>query len=202
MSRRRPVNGRQAAWLAAPGSLSRRLHQARPPLTVQQLAQGRCPADGRRWPGGRALSGRGAWQGDALGGHTWLGSGALHGRSVLLRGGGQPLVLARSAALAAAVSGPWRALRALGSRSLGELLFASLPLRRSALQWQWLPTATPEVRAMRHDWAQADAGSAPRGGVWRRWSVFQRQGCALWVAEYFTPQVLAKLPPTGRGRRR
>lgn len=188
MSRRRPVNGRQAAWLAAPGSLSRRLHQVCPPLTVQRLAQGLCPADGRRWPGGLALSGRGA--------------DALHGRSVLLRGGGQPLVLARSAALAAAVCGPWRALRALGSRSLGELLFASLPLRRSALQWQWLPAATPEARLLRHDWAQADACSAPRGGVWRRWSVFQRQGCALWVAEYFTPQVLAGLPPTGRNRRR
>ena len=127
------------------------------------------------------------------------GADALHGRSVLLRGGGEPLVLARSAALAAAVCGPWRALRALGSRSLGELLFASLPLRRSALQWQWLPAATPEARALRRDWALADALSAPRGGVWRRWSVFQRQGCALWVAEYFTPQVLAGLPPPGRG---
>jgi chorismate--pyruvate lyase len=170
-----------ARWLAAEGSLTLHLRRAQPPLSVQVLAQGRQPA------------GVGAAQ--CLGIAPGL---AVHGRTVLLRGNNQAMVLAHSVVAQAASRGAWRALRGLAQRPLAELLFTRSDVRRSALVFQRLHAASPQARQVRRWWLAAVGSSAPRGPLWQRASVFSRQGQRLVVIEFFLCPVVAGWPARGR----
>ncbi|HSI58952.1 MAG TPA: chorismate lyase [Ideonella sp.] len=177
MSLRLPVRALQRAWVSAPGSLSAHLHQARPPLRVQPLREARVSLlpyelEGLREPAGTAA----------------------RGREVVLWGGGQAMVLARSVVAAVHSRGVWRALRGLGSRSLAELLFSRSDVSRSAITWQWLPPRHPQVRQLARTWSRVHAQPWPGGGVWRRHSVFTRGHQPLLVAEFFAPALMRDWP--------
>jgi chorismate lyase len=175
--------------VGAPGSLSAHLHRACPPLQVQWLRQGLLPvAPAQRRALGLPL-------------HA-----PLHVREVLLLGGGQPRVFARSLAGQGASRTAWRAVRGLGSRPLAELLFTRAGISRSALVWRWLPPAHPQARDIARAWAQAAGSPWPGGGLWQRHSIFHSRGQPLWVAEHF-PQALwrdgpRRVRPDGRCSRR
>lgn len=100
-------------------------------------------------------------------------------REVLLLGGGQPWVYARSILPASTLTGPLRALRQLDEKPLGALLFSSPAMRRgpievAPLQGGQLPE---DVRAVFSE-------PAP---LWGRRSVFSLFHKSLLVSEIFLP---------------
>lgn len=171
----RPVSPTGAAWLAARGSLSARLHRAMGPLAVARLAQGLQPA----WDDEHALLG--------LPHYT-----PLHAREVILYGAGEPLVFARSVTSQQASRGPWRAIRGLGQRPLAELLFMRRDITRSELCA--CRVYGPEAQRVRQAWGRA-VGSPPCGPLWRRHSVFHFHGAPLLVCEYFPAHALGWARP-------
>ncbi len=145
-------------WLFDQGSLTRRLSGlAAGAFDVAPLTQGWQPLRDEECA---ALD-------VAAGSQGWV-------REVFLRGHGQPWVFARSVAARAALENSGFALEALGSRSLGELLFSDQAFARGELQAcvypaEWLPGE------------QADAG------LWARRSCFRRGALGVLVAEVFLP---------------
>lgn len=181
--RARPARAALAAWLRAGGSLSAHLARACPPFSVLRLRQGRAPG----------------WAGEAAA-LALAPQAALVVREVLLCGGGGPLVFARSVTSARAARGAWRTLQGLGNRPLADVLYGRSAIRRSALQWQWLPPADPRTRAIARAWRDAGHRWTARG-VWLRHSVFWRSGQALRVAEVFLPATVAGWPRLAGARR-
>lgn len=177
VGRPRPARAARAAWLRLPGSLSAALRRVHPPFQVRLLRQGLAPA----------------WQGEAAALGAPAGA-SLHVREVLLLGGGQPLVWARSATTAAAARGHWQTVRGLGMRPLADVLYARADVTRSAIALRWLPASHPEARAAARAWAAHAGAPWPGGGWWQRSSVFWRRGQALRVCECFSPRVLATWP--------
>lgn len=98
-------------------------------------------------------------------------------REVALLCGGAPQVLARSVIPVATLRRSGRGLARLGSRPLGEVLFACRQLRRLRLQLTRLKPN--EFRAM-----------APDSAVWGRRSLYSIAGGDLLVCEFFLPAVL------------
>lgn len=97
-------------------------------------------------------------------------------REVFLHGQGQPWVFARSVAARSALEGSGLALDALGSRSLGELLFSDRAFSRGELEVAHYPAAwLPE--GVRHE------------QLWARRSCFRRGELAVLVAEVFLPSL-------------
>lgn len=95
-------------------------------------------------------------------------------REVYLRGHGEPWVFARSVAGRQALLDDGLDLEALGSRSLGELLFCDQGFVRQAIEVCHYPSAwLPE--------GQTDEG------LWGRRSRFDRGALGLLVAEVFLP---------------
>lgn len=97
-------------------------------------------------------------------------------REVYLRGQGQAWVFARSVAAQSALEGDGLHLDALGSRSLGELLFCDQAFQRQAIEvcrypGAWLPSAD-----LAHD-------------LWARRSRFDRGALSVLVAEIFLPSL-------------
>ena len=97
-------------------------------------------------------------------------------REVYLCGHGRPWVFARSVAARAALERSDMDLQALGSRSLGELLFSDPAFTRGTLQAcrypaAWLP---PEHR---------------HPDLWARRSRFSREHLGVLVAELFLPEL-------------
>ncbi|WP_312572495.1 chorismate--pyruvate lyase family protein [Stutzerimonas balearica] len=97
-------------------------------------------------------------------------------REVYLCGHGRPWVFARSVAARAALERSDMDLQALGSRSLGELLFSDPAFTRGTLQAcrypaAWLP---PEHR---------------HPDLWARRSRFSREHLGVLVAEVFLPEL-------------
>ena len=95
-------------------------------------------------------------------------------REVFLRGNGEAWVFARSVAPRSALEDSGLELEALGSRSLGELLFSDRAFQRGELEATrypavWLPEA---VRSEQ---------------LWARRSCFRRNNLAVLVAEVFLP---------------
>ncbi|PWB30324.1 chorismate--pyruvate lyase [Pseudomonas sp. SDI] len=95
-------------------------------------------------------------------------------REVYLRGHGQPWVFARSVAGRAALLDGGLDLEALGSRSLGELLFCAEGFARQAIEVchypaAWLPTEHAEAN------------------LWGRRSRFDRGALSVLVAEIYLP---------------
>lgn len=104
-------------------------------------------------------------------------------REVYLRGHGQPWVFARSVAARSALESGGLDMEALGSRSLGELLFCDQAFTRRAIEvchypQAWLPTLNA-----------SDA-------LWGRRSRFDRGALSILVAEVFLPSLwqVAEIP--------
>ncbi|MCK8653920.1 MULTISPECIES: chorismate--pyruvate lyase family protein [Pseudomonas] len=145
-------------WLFDEGSLTRRLiHLSNDAFSVTPLFEGWQPL---RADECAALD-------LAEGSEGWV-------REVYLRGHGQAWVFARSVAARSALQGDGLHMDALGSRSLGELLFCDHAFQRRAIEvchypQAWLPT---EVRTP---------------GLWGRRSRFDRGALSVLVAEIFLP---------------
>lgn len=93
-------------------------------------------------------------------------------REVVLEGGGQPWVCARSVIPRGSLQGANAQIRQLGSRPLGAFLFRDPSLQRD------------QIHVLRtHD------------GHWGRCSRFLLRGKPLLVAEYFLPALLARRAP-------
>ncbi|MFN5047602.1 chorismate--pyruvate lyase family protein [Roseateles sp.] len=166
------------AWLRAPGSLSRRLAALGERYQVQVLRQTVAPL--------RAAERR------ALG---LPRRGCTVVREVILHVDGQPLVWARSALHVAALAGPWKALKGLGSKPLGHLLYADPRVARSELQPRRLARHGHTWRQMARQW-EAATGVAPSSQMlWSRNSVFTRHGARLRVMELFAPGLGGSRPP-------
>jgi chorismate--pyruvate lyase len=167
-------------WLAASGSLSRRLAALGERFEVQTLRQGAA----------RILRSEAA-ELAASRHRCWV-------REVLLRVDGVPLVWARSIAPRRALNGPWRALRGLGHRPLADLLFNDAAVCRTPLRRQRLAPHSPLAARMKRQWVQATGHAPSRGMVWARSSVFRRRGTPLRVMELFAPALAAHALPGQR----
>ncbi|MDE1168784.1 MAG: chorismate lyase [Pseudomonas sp.] len=97
-------------------------------------------------------------------------------REVYLRGHGQAWVFARSVAGHQALLEGGLALDALGSRSLGELLFCDQAFQRQPIEVCRYPAA----------WLPADQATE---GLWGRRSRFDRGPLSVLVAEVFLPSL-------------
>jgi chorismate--pyruvate lyase len=112
-------------------------------------------------------------------------------REVYLRGHGDNWVFARSVAARSALDHDGLDMEALGTRSLGELLFSDRAFVRGPMQVcrypvAWLPAA--------------DAQEA----LWARRSCFRRAGLSILVAEIFLPlvwRVIERVEPSIPERR-
>ncbi len=169
-------------WLRAPGSLSRRLARLGQRFEVQLLGQGVAPF--------RALE------------RAALGlppRGLTVVREVILRVDGEPLVWARSAVHQRATTGPWRALKGLGTRPLAHLLYDDPLISRSELQPRRLARHGHTRRHAERQWLQATGTAMSPQMLWSRNSVFSRSGTQLRVMELFAP-ALAGHRPGRRGR--
>jgi len=145
-------------WLFDQGSLTRRLirlsadHFSVTPLFEgwQPLRDDECLALGL-----------------AAGSEGWV-------REVYLRGHGEPWVFARSVAGRQALRNDGLDLEALGSRSLGELLFCDQGFVRQAIEVCHYPSA----------WLPAEQAA---DNLWGRRSRFDRGALGVLVAEVFLP---------------
>jgi chorismate--pyruvate lyase len=167
---RRPgsAGGRLRAWLAAPGSLTRRIQARCPGFSVRLIAQ-----QARRATREERFLG------------AWSASKRAVVREVCLCCGETPLVFAHSVVRRRDLRGPWRGLARLGSRPLGAALFADPLVRRGPLRFRRL-----SPRSELHARAQAALG-APLPPLWARRSVFVRRGSPILVTEVFLPGILA-----------
>jgi chorismate--pyruvate lyase len=169
-------------WLRAPGSLSRRLARLGERFEVQVLRQGVAPF--------RALE------------RLALGlppRGLTVVREVILRVDGEPLVWARSAVHQRATTGPWRALKGLGTRPLAHLLYDDYRIHRSELQPRRLSRNGHTRRHAARQWEAAIGEPISPQMLWSRNSVFSRSGAQLRVMELFSPGLTGQRP--GRPRR-
>lgn len=164
-------------WLRAPGSLSRRLAALGQRYEVQVLRQEVAPLRGPE----RAALGLPR-------------RGCTVVREVILRVDGQPLVWARSALHASALAGPWKALKGLGAKPLGHLLYADQRVARSELQPRRLARHGHTRRQMQKQWLAATGTEASPQMLWSRNSVFRRCGAQLRVMELFAPALAGHKP--------
>jgi chorismate lyase len=165
---RPPADAALRDWLAAPGSLTRRLCERFDGFTLRRLRQGAARPnrdeasslgiDPRR----RALV-----------------------REVLLMGEGKPLVFGHSVVALRHLRGPWRSLRGLGGRPLAEALYLDPRIRRGPLLFRRLDARHPLYRRVGEE-----LGELPPT-LWARRSLFRRRGAALLVCEVFLPGVWA-----------
>jgi len=81
--------------------------------------------------------------------------------------------------------GAWRAMRGLGNRSLGTLLFTHPLVKRQPLHFKALQSHHALYKS-----AAAVQGEAP-SRLWARRSLFYLQDAPLLVTEVFLPDILA-----------
>ncbi|MDD3884476.1 MAG: chorismate lyase [Gallionella sp.] len=106
-------------------------------------------------------------------------------REVFLLADGVPVVFAHSACAASDLRGPWAALRNLGSKPLGALLFAHPLVQRLPLHFKALSPHHPLYRS-----ATKGVQNPPRR-LWARRSRFTLHGAPLLVTEVFLPGILS-----------
>jgi len=104
-------------------------------------------------------------------------------REVLLMSGGHIRVFAHSVLPRASLRGGWCGIARLGTRPLGEALFADPRIRRLGLTMRRLDARHPLYRAARHHTGL----TVPY--VWARRSVFCLNGHPLLVNEVFLPAI-------------
>lgn len=109
-------------------------------------------------------------------------------REVFLCADGQPVVFAHSACAASELRGAWQAVRRLGNRPLGALLFAHPLIERQPLHYQALHARHPLYRRA----ASVLAVNPDR--LFARRSLFYLDNSPLLVTEVFLPDIL-KLSP-------
>lgn len=105
-------------------------------------------------------------------------------REVFLYADGKPVVFAHSACAHEHLRGAWGAVRGLGNRSLGTLLFTHPLVKRQPLHYKALHSNHPLYHS-----AIAVLGDAPPR-LWARRSLFIVRGAALLVTEVFLPEIL------------
>lgn len=171
---RAPGIGRLPAWAQSQGSLTAHLRATCTHFEVVRLAQGR-----------RAAS---AQEAAAL---RMPRHAAVHAREVVLLCDGEPVVWARSAVRSVACTGPWKALKGLGTRPLAELLFQRKGAGRLAMQY----TSAPPLPMRRLLGTHGAEAKVPR--LARR-SVFARAGSRLVLTEVFFPGLAARGRPLAR----
>jgi chorismate--pyruvate lyase len=103
-------------------------------------------------------------------------------REVFLYADGEPVVFAHSACAPQHLRGAWGAVRGLGSRPLGELLFSHPQVVRRPLHYKALHMHHPLCRSA------VDGGAPDR--LWARRSLFTLHGAPLLVTEVFLPGIL------------
>lgn len=156
-------------WLRDPSSLTARLRARCSHFSVRVLSQRLRPVLGDEAP----------LLGLACGDWAWV-------REVLLCADGVPVVYARSVLPRATVRAGSRLFARIGSRPLGEALFANPKVVRGDLSCTRLGPRDARHRA-------ASAALAPRKlpvSLWGRRSVFRLRGRALLVTEIFLPEIL------------
>lgn len=109
----------------------------------------------------------------------------IYTREVFLHADDKPVVYAHSVVAAQHLCGAWHALRNLGNRPLGALLFAHPLVRRSALHFHALKPNHPLYRRA------AVALAIPPQKLWARRSLFIFRNAPLLVTEIFLPDILA-----------
>ncbi len=177
---RAALPGRLARWLFDPGSLTRLLRsecRARGrAFDVCVLREGRfkvLPDEARALGLGRVA-------------YAWV-------REVHLRADGEPWVFARTVIPLATLRGPLRVLAGLGTRSLGEVLFADHRVKRGGFT-----VARIDVRQPLHRRVLGLARGEP---LWARRSRFSLDGThALLVCEIFLPAHPATAESAVKGR--
>ncbi|MFL0797845.1 MAG: chorismate lyase [Cellvibrionaceae bacterium] len=104
-------------------------------------------------------------------------------REVLLYGGDQPWVYARSILPAATLTGPLRSLRQLDEKPLGALLFSNPTMCRGDIEVAKVPVAylPPSAHGVVESLQETDA-------LWGRRSVFFLYDKPLLVSETFLPE--------------
>lgn len=109
----------------------------------------------------------------------------IYTREVFLHADGKPVVFAHSVVAAQHLCGTWHALRNLGNRPLGALLFAHPLVCRSVLHFHALKPNHPLYRRA------AAALDTPPQKLWARRSLFILHNAPLLVTEIFLPDILA-----------
>lgn len=104
-------------------------------------------------------------------------------REVVLLADERPVVFAHSALAPQHLSGAWSALRTLGNKPLGALLFAHPQVERRPLRYKSLRVTHPL-----HRHATSLLGRLPHR-LWARRSLFYLRGSPLLVTEVFLPQI-------------
>lgn len=156
-----------STWLLDAGSLTQRLrHACAGRFRVRVLRQGRARPSRDE---ARALKLR-------LADWAWT-------REVQLLCDDQPWVFARTLIPARTLSGRGRRLTQLGTKPLGQVLFADPEVRRG-------PVEIARIVAGQRLHQRAFAGFAePPDAIWGRRSVFWIDGCPLLVCEIFLPDL-------------
>jgi chorismate--pyruvate lyase len=114
-----------------------------------------------------------------------------YSREVFLYADGQPVVFAHSALADVHLRGVWSALRTLGSKPLGALLFAHPLVERKPLHYRALRNTHPLFKRA------AGILSDPPHRLWARRSLFYLNGAPLLVTEVFLPAILRLNEPAG-----
>lgn len=107
-----------------------------------------------------------------------------YSREVFLYADGKPVVFAHSTCAAKDLRGAWQAMRGLGNRSLGSLLFTHPLVERQPLHYKALRDHHPLYQN-----AASVLSNAPQR-LWARRSLFYLQGAPLLVTEVFLPEIL------------
>ena len=112
-----------------------------------------------------------------------------YSREVFLYADDQPVVFAHSALAPEHLRSAWSAVRTLGNKPLGALLFAHPLVERKPLHYKALRNTHPlHQRAAVVLSGRSRAALAPR--LWARRSLFYLHGAPLLVTEVFLPGIL------------
>ena len=105
-------------------------------------------------------------------------------RAVFLYADAQPVVFAHSTCAAKNLRGAWQAIRNLGNKPLGAVLFSHPQVMRQPLHYKALHPQHPLYRR-----AAAVLSDTP-DRLWARRSLFYLHGAPLLVTEVFLPHIL------------
>lgn len=155
-------------WLRDEGSLTHRIQQRCNSFSVQPLRSGLARV--------------------AYDEATLLGFPAdcnAFSREVFLCANGRPVVFAHSTCAREHLRGAWQAMRGLGNRSLGTLLFTHPLVERQPLHYKALRSHHPLYKS-----AAAILVDRPFR-LWARRSLFYLYNSPLLVTEVFLPEILA-----------
>jgi chorismate--pyruvate lyase len=156
-----------SAWLHDAGSLTRRIQQRSQEFSVQTLHSGLAK-----------ITVDEAEQLKVNPNHL------AFTREVYLWSDGKPVVFAHSTCAPQHIRGAWRAMKGLGNRPLGALLFTHPQIFRQPLSFKKLRTGNPLYQKA------ISAIKQPPSELWARRSLFVLEQAPLLVTEVFLPMIL------------